>query len=103
MNTIDIILIGVFTLLQVLDYYFTTTILQKIKGSYELNPAMAFLLSKFGNIGLAIPKFISVLVVIALFIIIPNSIFIYVIIVIVLAYIWVVIHNYIILHKNNIL
>ena len=103
MKLIDIILIGVFALLQVLDYYFTTTILQEIKGSYELNPAMAFLLSKFGNIGLAIPKFLSVLVVIALFIIIPNSIFIYVITIAVLAYIWVVIHNYNILHKNNIL
>ena len=72
MKSIDIILIGIFALLQVLDYYSTTTILQKIKGSYELNPAMAFLLSKFGNIGLAVPKFIAVLLVIALFMIIPK-------------------------------
>ena len=102
MNVINIILLVIFALLQCFDYYLTTVILKNIKGAYELNPVMSFLLSKFGDKGMAVSKFLSVLIVIVSFVIIMSKAYsTYLMIIADAVYIWVVIHNYMILYKKG--
>ena len=103
MNIINIILLVFFAILQGIDYYLTTIIIEKSKLSrtimgYELpKPTSLYMFPKSKNLKVATANIVSVLLAVMLFATMPANIFTYVMIIIIALYGYITIRNCIVI------
>ena len=108
MNTINIILLISFAILQGVDYYLSIIIIEKSKlkrmiMGYELpRPRSVYMFPKSKNLKVATANIVSVLFAVMLFATMPANIFTYIIIILIALYSYVTIQNCIVLWESKV-